>query len=209
VLGDPWGVLPVVHDVARSEGAVQMKILVFPPQSELAAATAELGYAPIATRMRLAIADRPGERVVSLEPLTGDAATAFSRQLVASYAADLLANGTTTDPEVARETARQQTDEALAEPGSIVLAARTGGERVGTLWLDIDGHETFVLDVVVPPEHRGRGYGRALMVATEDVARERGCETVALSVFGDNAVARHLYDSLGYAVTETFLGVEL
>lgn len=59
------------------------------------------------------------------------------------------------------------------------------------------------------PNIAAEARGRDLMVAAEDLARERGCRTIALSVFGDNPTARGLYDSLGYVIVETFLGVEL
>ncbi len=208
--GDPRVLLPAVHDAARRAGAGEMKVLAFPSQPDLAAATADLGYAPVATRMRRGeLGQRPGDRDLMLQPMSTAAAVVFAENLVASYAADLLSNGSVTDPEAASATARRQTDEALAGPGSVVLAGFAAGEEVGTVWLDVDGDETFILDIVVTPEHRGRGFGRALMVAIEDHARERGCRSVALSVFGDNAVARGLYDSLGYQVTETFLRVGL
>jgi ribosomal protein S18 acetylase RimI-like enzyme len=210
LVGDPRVVLPVVHDLARSEGATRMKIVVFPAQPELAATTSDLGYVPIATRLRLEVtARRRGECAVALEPMGTDRAAAFVEALVGSFAADLLANGMATDPAAATEAARRQTDEGLAEPGSVVLAGMVDGQQVGGLWLLVAEDEAFVLDVIVAAEHRGRGHGRGLMVAAEDYARDHGCRTVALSVFGVNAVARNLYDSLGYEVAETFLGVDL
>jgi ribosomal protein S18 acetylase RimI-like enzyme len=132
-----------------------------------------------------------------------------AERLVDAYAADLLASEASPSSEAAAATARQQTDDALAQPGSVVLAAVTDGAQVGAVWLDVAADETFVLDILVSPEHRGRGYGRALMLATEDFARGRGCRSVALSVFGGNLIARRLYDTLGYQVTESFLGVDL
>ena len=208
--GDPRALLTAVHQLAQAAGDAQMKVLVFPSQPALAEVTADLGYRTLATRMRLQpLYARPGKRPVVLEPLVGDAATAFVEDLLDEFAADLLSSGTATDPAAAHVAAQAQTDMALAEPGSVVLAGRAGGEQVGALWLDLDGEETFVLDIKVGPAHRGRGHGRALMVATEDFARSHGCTAVALSVFGNNPLARGLYDSLGYQVTETFLGVDL
>jgi len=47
-------------------------------------------------------------------------------------------------------------------------------------------------------EYRGRGYGRILLQAVEETAREHGCETVGLNVFADNTTAQRLYESSGY-----------
>jgi ribosomal protein S18 acetylase RimI-like enzyme len=56
----------------------------------------------------------------------------------------------------------------------------------------------FVYDIHLEKEHRGRGYGKAAMRFAEEEARRRGLDRVALNVFGRNAVARRLYESLGY-----------
>ncbi len=48
---------------------------------------------------------------------------------------------------------------------------------------------------------RGKGYGRALLAALEDRVREHGVATIGLNVFGENHVARRLYESAGYETT--------
>src|SRR5258706_8487065 len=48
--------------------------------------------------------------------------------------------------------------------------------------------------------HRGRGVGKALMQATLAAARERGYTRVELTVRADNARAKRLYESCGFAV---------
>jgi ribosomal protein S18 acetylase RimI-like enzyme len=52
-------------------------------------------------------------------------------------------------------------------------------------------------DLVVHPDHRGTGVGRALIEALELRARELGCDTVSRVTEGDNEVARRLYDRIG------------
>jgi len=59
----------------------------------------------------------------------------------------------------------------------------------------------WVWDVVIDPEHRGQGYGRAAMQLAETYAHARGARTLGLSVFGFNSAARGLYESLGYETT--------
>jgi len=55
--------------------------------------------------------------------------------------------------------------------------------------------------VEVSAGHRGKGYGRAIMLAAEDELRQRGAERLGLNVFGTNRTAIALCDSLGFAVT--------
>ncbi len=56
------------------------------------------------------------------------------------------------------------------------------------------------LGMGVRAAHRGRGIGKALMQATLAAARERGYTRVELTVRADNARAKRLYESCGFAV---------
>ena len=73
------------------------------------------------------------------------------------------------------------------------------GRRVGTIFLGIRGGEAWLYDIVIDEAERGRGLGRAAMLALEDEVRAFGHDSIGLNVWGGNAVARGLYGSLGYA----------
>jgi ribosomal protein S18 acetylase RimI-like enzyme len=76
--------------------------------------------------------------------------------------------------------------------------------EVGILWLGPhpDRPDTlYVWDISIDEAFRGRGFGRAAMLAAEDVARDARVFAIGLNVFGPNTAARRLYDSLGYDVT--------
>jgi GNAT superfamily N-acetyltransferase len=55
----------------------------------------------------------------------------------------------------------------------------------------------YVEDLFVLPEHRGKGYGRALMLQLAKVARERGCGRFEWTVLDWNQRAIDFYKSLG------------
>lgn len=55
----------------------------------------------------------------------------------------------------------------------------------------------YLEDLVVDPEHRGRGVGRALMSALRDRASELGCARMEWSVLDWNEPAMRFYRSLG------------
>jgi ribosomal protein S18 acetylase RimI-like enzyme len=80
------------------------------------------------------------------------------------------------------------------------------GETVGGLWFaaqdDMGRGTAFIWDIAVDQVHRGRGHGRAAMEALEPLARSLGYDAIRLHVFGDNAVARSLYNAVGYAETD-------
>jgi ribosomal protein S18 acetylase RimI-like enzyme len=97
--------------------------------------------------------------------------------------------------------------------GQFVMNVLTDEELVGTLWMGRpfsgDGNTWFIFDIEIAKDARGRGFGRAAMVAAEEWTRERGGTRVALNVFGPNLTARSLYDSLGYEVLATSMFKDL
>lgn len=87
-------------------------------------------------------------------------------------------------------------------PGNSIFFAYDSGSKVGKLWLysvEREGKtEWSIYDVETFDDFRGKGYGRAIMLAAEDYVRAAGGDSISLSVFGNNHVARKLYESLEY-----------
>ena len=84
------------------------------------------------------------------------------------------------------------------------LAVTSGSEIVGfVMWaVDPDDASGWVGGLVVGREHQRKGYGRAAVLALlERLRREQGCTSAALSYAAENAPARALYPSLGFAET--------
>lgn len=71
---------------------------------------------------------------------------------------------------------------------------------VPSIWTG--GVETYVAELYVRPERRGRGIGRALMEATIAAARAGGSSWVHLGTAEDDTAARALYESLGFSNRE-------
>ncbi|OZI46064.1 GNAT family N-acetyltransferase [Bordetella genomosp. 5] len=99
---------------------------------------------------------------------------------------------------------RRRIAPALEEGGLVLLAARQGGEVVGTVQLDCDTpanqpHRAEVRKLLVHPRARRAGVARQLMVAIEASARERGRTLLTLDTrSGDHA--EPLYLGMGYVV---------
>jgi ribosomal protein S18 acetylase RimI-like enzyme len=76
---------------------------------------------------------------------------------------------------------------------------------VGWLWLALPAPDrpatAWIHGITVLPDHRGQGYGRAIMLAAESEVAARGISNLGLNVFATNTPAVHLYQSLGYTVT--------
>jgi ribosomal protein S18 acetylase RimI-like enzyme len=73
--------------------------------------------------------------------------------------------------------------------GHLGLALRDGVARLGR--------------VIVAPERRGEGLGRAMLSAALDVATSRGAHDADLVVYEDNVAGIGLYRSLGFELVPT------
>ena len=144
-----------------------------------------------------------------LEPLTDAEFDAWAEHSRQGFAAQQVAAGLQPEAE-AREAAQRGfaalLPDGLATPTHHVFrVVCPEGGTVGHLWVRVrelsSEVEGYVYDVELLPEARGRGLGRATMLAAEEVARTFGVTVMRLNVFGHNTAARRLYESLGYVVT--------
>ncbi len=88
-----------------------------------------------------------------------------------------------------------------ATPGHELLwAVDAAGQRIGLVWLYVNGamRQAFLYQIEVFEPFRGRGLGRELLAATEELARSRGVRTMVLNVFATNQSAIGLYHTAGY-----------
>jgi GNAT superfamily N-acetyltransferase len=129
--------------------------------------------------------------------MTASEFAAFRSRLIPRYAAEKVRAADWAKDE-AEELAVAQTDELLPEgPGSagmlLLTADDSDGQQVGLVWVALNRPrpgEAWIYDIEINPEHRGKGYGRALLQAAEREAARHDATFIGLNVFGDNAVAR-------------------
>src|SRR6202166_2159722 len=89
------------------------------------------------------------------------------------------------------------------KPAAEVLLAFENETAVGfavffhnfSTWLGRPG--VYLEDLFVGPEHRGKGYGRALLIHLAKIARERGCGRMEWAVLDWNEPAIEFYRKLG------------
>jgi ribosomal protein S18 acetylase RimI-like enzyme len=141
---------------------------------------------------------------------------AWSERSVDGFAAQQVAAGLRARTEAR---ARAESEFAALLPAGLttprhhlwqVLAA---DEVVGWLWLRVQAApgevEAYVFDVEIEPRARGRGLGRATMLAAETAARRLGADVIRLNVFAHNHAALRLYDGLQYSTTAATLTKQL
>ena len=94
--------------------------------------------------------------------------------------------------------------------GDVGVVGEVDGKPIGACWMRLIrggvgmgyvDDETPQLGIALLPEHRGRGYGRRLMMAALEAARAHGYRQVSLTVHPQNpAIA--LYESCGFVKRE-------
>lgn len=158
------------------------------------------------------------QRQVTLLPMTPQEYVPYRETAIREFAREKVRVGDWAENEAPTLSAEEH-DSLLPlgveTPEQNLFTARDAesGERVGTIWLALRLRagrlDAYVYDIEVQEKHRGHGYGRGTMQAGIEKAREMGAETVGLHVFGHNAVARALYQSLGFVEEHVNMSLEL
>ena len=144
---------------------------------------------------------------MTLLPMTAEAFDDWREHSIESFAQD-LARSAGRPLGAARQRANAVFAELLPEgidTADTWLRTVVDGEgtQVGTLWLGPHPERStvaVVYDIEITAGYRGRGFGRAAMLAAERLALDAGITEIGLNVFGFNTSAQQLYASLGYQV---------
>ncbi|MFI2781656.1 GNAT family N-acetyltransferase [Streptomyces sp. ALB3] len=199
------------EEVLRGWGCTQVR-LVAPADNHAARTLATvLGYTE---RSRNMLKTLPGTAPALPAGLTGRPMTEqeyaeWAATCVETYAQEWTERG------VPEEQARLKSEndhaanlpDGLATPGMYFHVLVHDGAVVGYVWVarreTPDGEELgYVFDIEVREQHRGHGYGRALMHLAEHITLGAGLGLLGLHVFTSNTPALRLYESLGYEVTQ-------
>jgi len=153
-----------------------------------------------------------------VRPMTATEFDTFRSRLIREYAAKHVAAGNWTEDE-AEARSSEQTSALLPQgvdtPGMLILMAETAsGEVIGHVWIALEPRpgvsgNAWIYAIEVGSDHRGKGYGRALLNAAEQAAIAHGIHAMGLNVFGPNTVARKLYESAGYKIASLQMRKEL
>jgi ribosomal protein S18 acetylase RimI-like enzyme len=112
------------------------------------------------------------------------------------------------------EEMRHGVDRLLRDPETefLLAEAEAGGPPAGVAQLRFRygvwraGGDCLLEDLYVDESARGAGLGHALVAATLDRARARGCRRVELDVNESNEAAQRLYGGFGFSATSNSYG---
>jgi ribosomal protein S18 acetylase RimI-like enzyme len=155
---------------------------------------------------------------VRLRPLREDEYEAFYADTVEEYARDLEENGGLTREHARTKSVRDHESvlaAGLDTPDQFLCVAEDDdGRRLGVVWWALQTsrvgvRRAYLYWIAIDETERGRGLGRAAMLALEDEVRAHGLDRIELNVFAGNEVARGLYVSLGYVESAVHMGKSL
>ncbi|MFJ9290679.1 GNAT family N-acetyltransferase [Bacillus sp. 7705b] len=146
---------------------------------------------------------------LTLEDMTVEEFEAFRGMSVQNYAKQNIQSGTWTEKEAFEKS--EQAYEKMIPNGRnssnhFFWNIRNDlGENIGWLWLYADPHhpqkEAFIYSFGLYEAFRGKGLAQLALRALDDKARQMGAERLALHVFAHNETAVHLYQKMGYIMT--------
>lgn len=105
----------------------------------------------------------------------------------------------------------------LDEPDAAVLVAEQDAAVIGYAYVAVESHDYMTLrgpagllhDIIVDPERRRHGVGRALLEAVFEYVRSRGLEQIVLSTAERNEAAQRLFAKAGFRRTMVEMTREL
>lgn len=156
---------------------------------------------------------RMGEtpRAISLTPMTPARFASYMRVSIKAFADALHGAGGFSPEEAVAESRRQFTEnlpDGIETAEQFLYSVEVDGREVGILWFALQNRgserHAFVFEIEVLADHRGRGYGKAIMLAAEQEAQRVGATSLGLHVFADNRRAIMMYEGLGYERTQEY-----
>ncbi len=99
-------------------------------------------------------------------------------------------------------------EKTISNDDSDILIYDNDGSVVGFILLQakqrpdfqfiVSGKHCFIMDLIITENHRGKGFGTALMNSAKDWAKEHNCNIVTLDVLSNNPRAIALYEKFGF-----------
>jgi ribosomal protein S18 acetylase RimI-like enzyme len=140
---------------------------------------------------------------VRLRPLHEDEFEAWATAHTRGYAEGMTTHGVLSreraEAKAARDVAAVLPHGRATEGAHLWVVEDDRGEPVGSIFLGVREGGAWLYDITIDEAARGRGLGRATMLALEAEVKALGFAEIGLNVWGGNEVARSLYRSLGYA----------
>ncbi|WP_085899304.1 GNAT family N-acetyltransferase [Kiloniella majae] len=148
-------------------------------------------------------------RTAILVPMTEADYPVWRERGIKAYAEDKAQSGYSLEnaQKLSEESYATSLPKGVNTPDNYIFTILNASEQpVGALWFAVKedyGKKTaFIYDIEINLAERGKGLGKATMLALEAEIKKLGINRIGLHVFAFNKTAHALYASLGYKSTD-------
>ena len=136
-------------------------------------------------------------------PATEQDIPALNELVQSAYRGESSRRGWTTEADLLDGV---RTDEAglkamLDNPRATILKYEDAGQLIGCVYLETKGDSLYLGMLTVSPDAQAGGIGKQLMAAAEQVARDRNCRAMTMTVIPQRHELIAFYERRGYRPT--------
>jgi ribosomal protein S18 acetylase RimI-like enzyme len=136
-------------------------------------------------------------------PATTNDIAALESLVNSAYRGDSSRKGWTTEADLLGgiRTSEETLREMFANPNAQLLKYVRGGQLLGCVYLEQKGNDLYLGMLTVSPELQAGGIGRQLLEAAEQIARDRQCRAITMTVIPQRHELIAWYERRGYQRT--------
>lgn len=140
---------------------------------------------------------------VSISTVTEPDIPAVNRLVNGAYRGDGSRKGWTTEADLLDgiRTSEESLRAMLQNPAALLLKYEEAGQLRGCVYLETKGQNLYLGMLTVSPDAQGSGIGKQLLLAAEQLAHDRNCRAITMTVITARHELMAWYERRGYRST--------
>lgn len=146
--------------------------------------------------------------MITLKPMNQEEFKHYISFAIEDYAKDKIASGNWSEDEainLSKKSFNQLLPKDEKTENNHLFSIFHNDILVGMIWIaqkdPTKPNEGFIYDFMIFEQYQGQGYAKKAMKEIETIAKGLGVNKIGLHVFGQNKIARGLYEKMGYEIT--------
>ncbi|MBC8152221.1 MAG: GNAT family N-acetyltransferase [Bacteroidetes bacterium] len=139
----------------------------------------------------------------TITPATLQDISALNELINSAYRGDTSRRGWTTEADLLDgiRTDEDGLRELLSNPTATLLVYKEASQLLGCVYLDEQGDELYLGMLTVSPDAQATGIGKQLLAAAEQLAIDRRCRVISMTVIPQRHELIAFYERRGYRAT--------
>ena len=140
---------------------------------------------------------------IAISPATERDVPALNDLINSAYRGDSSRRGWTTEADLLDgiRTSEESLGDMLWKPTATILKYERAGALLGCVYLEQRGSSLYLGMLTVSPDAQTGGIGKQLMVAAEELAQEKHCQKMTMTVLSQRSELIAFYERRGYRST--------